>query len=115
MRRNSIIFGCLLVITQQATGQQSSDSYSELTSKIDAIVNEYKFNGVISVSNSSTGVYSKAVGFSDRESKTRIDLNDQFVIGPISKQTTAVLVLREYEKGEIKLNETINEFLEISD
>ncbi len=45
------------------------------------------------------------------ENKTLIKPNDQFVIGSISKQITAVLLLREYEKGNIQLNERINKYL----
>ncbi|MCE7054330.1 beta-lactamase family protein [Algoriphagus sp. AGSA1] len=36
---------------------------------------------------------------------------DQFVIGSISKQITSVLVLREYEKGNLSLNDKIATYL----
>ncbi len=38
-------------------------------------------------------------------------MQDQFVIGSISKQITAVLVLQEYEKGRILLTDTIDKYL----
>jgi CubicO group peptidase (beta-lactamase class C family) len=56
-------------------------------------------------------IYSKAIGFSDLENKTKLDVNDQFVIGSISKQITAVLVLREYEKENLKLDDSIGKYL----
>ena len=38
-------------------------------------------------------------------------MESQFVIGSISKQITAVLVLREYEKGNLKLDDRIIQHL----
>ena len=66
---------------------------------------------MICLSIDSIPLYSKTVGYSDLESKTKIDFNDQFVIGSISKQITAVLILRAYEKGQIGLNDTIGKYL----
>ncbi|MDB4293608.1 beta-lactamase family protein, partial [Maribacter sp.] len=51
------------------------------------------------------------IGYSDLENKSRIKFSDQFVIGSISKQITAVLVLREYENGTLKLDDVINTYL----
>ncbi len=87
------------------------EKFSELTSKIDSIIGNYKFNGIVSLSKDSNDIYLKSFGFSDIKNKTKINNNDQFVIGSISKQITAVLVLREYEKGTIGLNDTINKYL----
>ncbi len=58
-----------------------------------------------------TTIYSKSIGYSDLEKKTPMTLNDQFVIGSISKQITAVLLLRQYEKGRIGLENEINKYL----
>jgi CubicO group peptidase (beta-lactamase class C family) len=43
--------------------------------------------------------------------KEPLQLNDQFVIGSISKQFTAVLVLREYDKGNIDIFTPIHTYL----
>ncbi len=56
-------------------------------------------------------VYSKVCGCSDYERKTPLKFNDRFVIGSISKQMTAVIVLQEYEKGHLKLDEPIRAYL----
>ncbi len=40
-----------------------------------------------------------------------MSLDDQFVIGSISKQITAVLVLREFEKGNLDVSDKINKYL----
>lgn len=105
------ILTCALLISFSTKGQGNHGDFIELTSKIDSIINENKFNGVISLSTDSIDIYSKSFGFSNLENKTTLIINDQFVIGSISKQITAVLVLREYEKGKIGLNDKIGKYL----
>ena len=100
-----------LFISCQVNKQENQDDHIDLSSKIDSIIKEHKFNGVILIASDSTTVYSKAIGFSDLESKTPVELNDQFVIGSISKQITAVLILRELEKGKIELDNSIDQYL----
>ncbi|WP_083332317.1 serine hydrolase [Cellulophaga baltica] len=79
---------------------------------MNSIINQNNFNGVIVVSTDSINIYSRAIGYSDLENKRQIKFDDQFVIGSISKQITAVLILREYEKGNLDLEDSINKYLE---
>ena len=69
------------------------------------------FNGIIFISNNGKAKYSKLFGYSDIDGIEPIKLNDQFVIGSISKQFTAVLVLREFDKGNIDLFTPIHKYL----
>ena len=69
------------------------------------------FNGVILISQKGKTKYSKIFGYSDIDKKESLKLNDQFVIGSISKQFTAVLVLREFDKGNIDLFVPIRQYL----
>lgn len=69
------------------------------------------FNGVILVSQNGQTKYSKTFGYSDVDKKEPLKLNSQFVIGSISKQFTAVLVLREFDKGNIDLFTPIKKYL----
>lgn len=87
------------------------DSTENLTSKIDSILQNNEFNGIVLVTQDTISIYEKAIGYADIENKIPIKQNAQFVIGSISKQITAVLVLREYEKGTIKLEDKINQYL----
>lgn len=105
-----ILFFSFLVSCQTSKKEKLED-YSELSLKIDSIINKEKFNGVILIHKDSTVMYSKARGYSDLENKIELNLNDQFVIGSISKQITAVLLLRAYEKGKIGLYDTLNTYL----
>lgn len=69
------------------------------------------FNGVILISKNGRPVYQKSYGYSDLAKKTPLKMDDQFLIGSISKQFTAILVLREMEAGRIKTHETISHYL----
>ncbi len=69
------------------------------------------FNGIILIAKKGKINYSKLYGYSDLDKKEPLKLNDQFVIGSISKQFTAVLVLREFDKGNIDLFAPIHKYL----
>lgn len=82
-----------------------------LKEKIDSIVAAEQFSGVVLVTHEQKRMYEGAFGYADLEAKTPISLEDQFVIGSISKQITAVLVLREVEKGTIELSAPLKKYL----
>src|SRR5687767_12060760 len=83
---------------------QKKDDYS---SKIDSIIltkNPRSFNGVIWITKKGKTKYLKTYGYSNFETKTPFTLRDNFRIQSNSKQITAVLILREVEKGKIDLH-----------
>lgn len=92
-----------------ASGQQNKIAI-EIDSLISAKTTE-PFNGVILFAENGITKYSKNVGYSDIEKKEPLKLYDQFVVGSISKQFTAVLVLREFDKGNIDLFVPIRKYL----
>lgn len=90
-------------------GQQNN-----IEKQIDSIISvktTRPFNGIILISKKGKTNYSKFFGYSDIDKKEPLKLNDQFVIGSISKQFTAVLVLREFDKGSIDLFTPIRRYL----
>lgn len=111
MKFTIIILAFVYFTSCQTIGQEKNKNYSELTLRIDSIIINNSFNGVVLLTKDSNTIYSKSIGYSNLEKKTPMVLNDQFVIGSISKQITAVLILREYEKNKIGLNDTINQYL----
>ena len=69
---------------------------------IDSLINKKSirpFNGVILIHRKGKVVYSSQKGYSDIEKKIALSDNDRFVIGSVSKQITAVMILKEFEKG----------------
>ena len=99
----------LLTITRISFGQNIN-----WENQIDSLISRKSttpFNGIIYISQNGITKYSQIKGYSDIDKKIPLQLNDQFVIGSISKQFTAVLVLQEYDKGHLKLDDPIHKYL----
>lgn len=76
-----------------------------------AIQTAKPFNGAILISTHSKTTYSKLNGYADLNKKTSFKKEDQFIVGSISKQFTAVLILQEYDKGHLQLHVPIRTYL----
>lgn len=86
----------------------------DLSNSIDSLIRLTSprfFNGVILVSKNGQPVYQVSHGYSDLIKKTPLKIDDQFLIGSISKQFTATLVLREIQAGHIQTHQTIRHYL----
>lgn len=105
----------LFFLTYAFAISQAKPMNQYLTSRIDSLIhteNVRPFNGVIIVSQDGFTLYEEAYGSANPVTKqTPLKADDQFIIGSISKQITAVLVLREYEKGRLKPSDPINKHL----
>jgi hypothetical protein len=64
MKISLIILSFILLTSYQTNGQEKQENVVELTSKLDSIISENKFNGVVSLSTDSIGIYSKSFGYS---------------------------------------------------
>lgn len=108
----SVLFILVFIIYSCKTDERNNvQSYTNLTSDIDSIIGRKGFNGVVLLKKDTTTIYSKTFGYSDLKQKKSLQPNDQFVIGSISKQITAVLILREVENGTIALTDTISQYI----
>ena len=105
-----IFFNLLFIITVNLSHGQKTTFKSRIDSLIKAKTTK-RFNGIILISQKGETKYSKLYGYLDIDKKEPLKLNDQFVIGSISKQFTAVLVLREFDKGNIDLFTPIHKYL----
>ena len=104
-------FVFIILFTSCNSFGQNNTNYS---SKIDSLIkttNIRKFNGVILITENGKIKYSKAYGFSNFENKTELNIENQFEIMSNSKQITAVLILKEVEKGKINLQSPIKKYL----
>lgn len=101
----------LLFFSSKITIGQSKISF---VSKIDSLIYtnlSQPFNGSIKITQHGKILYLKAMGIADIESKKSLNLNNQFVIGSISKQFTAILLLQLYDKGKVQLHIPIRIYL----
>jgi D-alanyl-D-alanine carboxypeptidase len=100
-----------LLASCHSFSQKKEDDY---TAKIDSLIktaNVRQFNGTILIAQNGKTKYSKAYGYSNFENKLPLKINDQFEIMSNSKQVTAVLILKEVEKGKIDLQAPIKKYL----
>lgn len=86
------------------------ESTFQISSQIDSILGEH-FNGIVIIDIDGTQEYSKCFGFSNLKDSVSLMQDDSFVIGSISKQITAALILKDVESGFIQLNDPIGDYL----
>lgn len=87
---------------------------NDFTAKIDSVLQAAAvrpFSGVVMITQQGKTKYLKAYGYADFIRKTPLKTDDQFVLLSNSKQITAVLVLQEYEKGHLQLQDAIRKYL----
>ena len=90
--------------------------YSQsLQSRIDELVNDYvinhQFMGSVLVADKGEVVFSKGYGLADVEQNIPNTSETKFMIGSITKQFTAMLITQLVEKGKLKLENTISDFI----
>ena len=88
-----------------------NDDYSARIDSLIQTTSPRSFNGVILITQNGETKYSKEYGYSNIEKQTPISLNDNFRIQSNSKQITAVVILKEVEKGNIELHAPIRTYL----
>jgi len=90
--------------------------YSQsLQSRIDNLVNDYvvnhQFMGSVLVADKGEVIFAKGYGLADVEQNIPNTPDTKFMIGSITKQFTAMLVTQLVEKGKLRLNDTISDFV----
>lgn len=88
--------------------------YDKLNSAVDSLLKSNTttpFNGIIYCVSDENVLLSKVQGYSDFTAKSPLKLTDQFVIGSISKQFTATIILKEYERKNLQLNVPIRWYM----
>ncbi len=101
----------LLLVCLLLACQPDPSPMQKFSAEIDSLLTHSDFNGVVLIQQNGQPVYSLAQGYSDLSNQTALELEDQFVIGSISKQITAVMVLRAMEQGKLRLEDPIEFFL----
>ena len=69
------------------------------------------FSGEVLISQNGKIIYQKAIGIANGKKNLQIKINDNYVLRSNSKQITAILILREVEKGNIDLQKPIKSYL----
>jgi len=108
------IFICtsILLSTFSSYGQDSVESLMALYAEEGQHNRiESPFNGVMLVTKNGKVLLKKAYGFSDKDKNRNLTTTSRFLIGSVSKQFTAMLVMQQVENGTLALDKTINDYL----
>ncbi len=96
-------------------GFASQGHSQSLTHQLDELINEYvvdqQFMGSVLVADGGKVVFAKGYGLANVERNIPNTPETKFMIGSITKQLTAMLVTQLVEKGKLKLDNTISDFL----
>ncbi len=89
-------------------------SAQQWTKGIDSLLsttNPRIFNGVVLITKDGQPIYHACHGYRSLAKKTPLHLTDQFLVGSITKQFTATLILQQVQAGRISPNHTIRHYL----
>lgn len=79
---------------------------------LDSLLDQSKFNGIISVNINEKPVYEKALGFSNFKTKDTINHNSVFAIASNSKQFAGVIILQLQEQNLLNLSDKVSQYVE---
>jgi len=93
-----------------------TDLYAQnLNQKIDEVVDAYvkleQFSGTILVAKDGKPIYTRAVGFADRDHGVKNTMDTKFNIGSIGKTITGTAIMQLVERGEIELTDPASQYL----
>ncbi|NQZ10500.1 MAG: serine hydrolase [Algicola sp.] len=69
------------------------------------------FNGVMLVTKNDQVLLKKAYGFYDRDKHIPVAADSRFLIGSMTKQFTAMLVMQQVQAGRLALDKTLSDYL----
>jgi D-alanyl-D-alanine carboxypeptidase len=104
------IFTTLLIVFSVVQAIAQNIDKAKLDAYFDNLEQHNKFMGSVAVSRNSEIIYSRSVGFTDIENKTKANENSKYRIGSISKTFTTVLVMKAVEEKKLDLNQTIDKY-----
>lgn len=107
-----VFFLLIICLATIANAQRRpAPTYPKIIDSLVATTGDKPFNGVILIKRNGRLTYKKIQGVSDYEQSTPLKITSPFLLGSLSKQITAVLVLREVDQGRINLNAPIKKYL----
>ena len=102
------------LVIREAPAQQPQSKYASAFSKLDAFIEQYMRRMsapgmVLSLADGDGVQRVAAYGFSDVETRARVEPNQLFEIGSITKSFLAILLLELRDQGRIQLDQPISE------
>jgi D-alanyl-D-alanine carboxypeptidase len=102
----------ILAITLQLNAQpiNKADLHHRLDSLLE-VKADHPFNGQVLITHQGKTLYSKTQGYGNWTEKSKFPRHPQFVIGSVSKQIAAVLILRAQDQGRLDIHQPIGTYL----
>jgi len=104
-----ILFAFFIFLTNNAFAQQ------EKVEQIDSLIkwsnNIGLFNGNVLVVENGKTIYKASYGYTDVSGKIKLNESHRFNIGSISKEFSAVSIMKLQEQGKLKLEDSISKFI----
>lgn len=100
----------VIIILFKVTSGISQTINKRIDSLLDAELTK-PFSGVVLIADKKDKIYQRVQGLADQNKAKSIKPNSQFIVGSISKQFTAVMVLREYDLGHLQLTDPVSKYL----
>ena len=88
-----------------------AETVSAVSAKIDDLVKADRFGGAVLIGHRGRIVFQKAVGLSNRETKTPNTLDTQFRNGSMNKMFTATAVMQLVDAGKLSLDDTVGKVM----
>ncbi|WP_314244427.1 serine hydrolase domain-containing protein [Empedobacter tilapiae] len=105
-----LTLGIIYLVCQPIFAQKNAQVKHDFEKIINS-KHSFPFNGVVIVSKNGKTIYEKVHGFKNFEDKIALNNSNQFEIMSNSKLFTSVLILKEAEKGNINLQQSIKTYL----
>ena len=107
MKKLLLIF---LITLCAATSFAQKFDKEKLDLYFQTLENNNKFMGSVALSENGKIIYTKSIGFSDVESKTKPNETTKYRIGSISKSFTSALVFKAVEENKLSLDTKISKY-----
>ncbi|GHA40310.1 serine hydrolase domain-containing protein [Photobacterium aphoticum] len=92
----------------------NSDTAGQTQQKLDEYIhhlNSYgRFSGNVLIAQNNDVVYEKSIGYADVKLKRPINKDNLFKVGSITKQITAVTILRLHEQGKLDIDKPVDKY-----
>ena len=98
------------VLIEHYSKEVSENVTNKLDSLLKVINKRHDFHGAVLVAKNNKVLYNNQIGYADFGKKKQLDKTSAFQLASVSKQFTAAAIMLLYERNQIKLTDTINNY-----
>ena len=115
MKFGIVWLGALLIISLMCCDKRQSLSSDPLALSLDSVMasiaDTARFNGCILVSRKGTVIYQNSFGYSNFDTKEKLNDSSLFELASVSKQFTAMAIMMLNERGLLRYDDDVKKYL----